>query len=209
MDGMAPGTLSPDGAVPFILSALEKAHERAPRVGGLFNAYELAVHYEIFNAALAHGLDDTWQEAALPEGRGKCDLVLPLGTERLWLEVKSWWFLHHAYKSPYVNQAKTTSWPASDWLRLAAEEHRAVLLLRTWDGEGGKAEGDRRLEVLDGEMRRLGAPAPVTHGLNLHSYKMPAGHWRAGDAIIWSSTLRDDGFNRSPGVAAIDARSSS
>lgn len=187
------GQLVAADAANFLFDALQGAHEREPFVGGLFNAYEPAVHYELFNAALARGLDDTWQEAALGKGQTSCELVFPLvGADRLWVEVKQWWFLLDAYASPYVNFRKTFGWPLADWERLAhppVGRQRALLLIRTWDNDAGLAKAEDWLEGLKPMMARAGAPPPLTRALKPRAYPAPKLHTRMGDAILCSSTL--------------------
>jgi hypothetical protein len=183
--------LDPLEASPFLLDALQAAHERQPFVGGLFNAYEPALHYELFTAALARGLDDTWQEASLGRGQTSCDLVLPLsGAERLWVEVKMWWFLYEAYEARYLNFEKTRGWPLADWERLAHVPeggHRALLLVRTWDSPIGKKKADDWLDDLMPMMGRAEAPSPVARPLASRTYPAPHKHTREGDLVLWSS----------------------
>lgn len=186
--------LAPESAVQFLLDSLEIAHRREPFVGGLFNAYEIAIHYELFTAALAEGLHDTWQEAPLGNGQTTCDLVFPLqGNDRLWVEVKQWWFLHHAYETPYVNFGKTKGWPLVDWERLASipsGTQRAVLLLRAWDDDKGKDKANEWLDSLVPLMKQSGAPElPEFRSLKAFTYPGSRSHTRNGDAILWSSTM--------------------
>jgi hypothetical protein len=188
-----PAALDPKEASSFLLDALQAAHDREPFVGGLFNAYEPALHYELFNAALARGLDDTWQEEALGRGQTTCDLVFPLvGDDRLWVEAKMWWFLFEAYASSYVNYEKTRGWPLADWERLAHPpkgHHRALLLTRTWDNEAGLKKADEWLDGLTKMMIAAGASSPVSRSLKSRTYAGPHRHTRYGDVILWSSTI--------------------
>lgn len=163
-------------------------------MGGLFNAYEVAVHYELLTAALAEGFHDTWQEASLGKGQTSCDLVFPLLEEdRLWIEVKQWWFLHTAFETSYVNFSKTKGWPLIDWERLASVprgRQRAVLLLRSWDDEAGKTKADQWLNGLIPMMRQAGAPElPAFRTLKAYTYPGSRPHTRHGDAVLWSSTM--------------------
>lgn len=190
---IATATLEPTKAADFLLDALQAAHEREPFSGGLFNAYEPAVHYELFTAALGRGLDDTWQEEPLGRGQTTCDLVFPLvGEDRLWVEVKMWWFLFEAYASRYVNYGKTRGWPLADWERLAHPpkgRHRALLLIRTWDSDAGTQKAVEWLDGLKTMMTRAGAPSPIARPLRSRAYRSPQPHTRAGDVVLWSSTI--------------------
>jgi hypothetical protein len=187
-------TMKPADVAPFILDAAATAHERKPFVGGFFNAYEAAVTWELFNAALNRGLWNTGQEMPLGQGQTTCDLVLPLSEgKRLWLEVKMWWFLMNAYRRPYAVQSKTRSWPWTDWMRLPQDRknHRAVLLVRTWDdGQGAKAKaGDWLVQLAEMMADQRGATKYAKHPLKSFTYQGDQKHTRHGDLILWSSTL--------------------
>jgi hypothetical protein len=179
-------------AVRFLFEALHGAHEREPFVGGLFNAYEAAVHYELFNAALARRLDETLQEESLGKGQTSCDLVFPLSNDDwLWVEVKMWWFLHQAYNSPYVMLGKTHDWPLIDWERLEYPpkgRQRALLLVRTWDDAAAKKKADEWRDGLIRLMAERGAPAsPLVLALKERTYPGPKEHTRSGDVLLWCS----------------------
>jgi hypothetical protein len=185
-------TLKPSEVAPFILEAAVTAHERKPFVGGLFNASEAAVRWEIFNAALNRGLWNTGQEIAL--GQRNCDLVLPLGGgKRLWLEVRMWWFLMNAFKRPYAVQSKSRSWPWADWVRLPQDRmnHRGVLLVRTWDdGEGAKGKADDwRVQLAEMMAYQGGATKYAKHPLKSFTYRGDQKHTRQGELILWCTTL--------------------
>ena len=178
---------------PFLFNALQRAHEREPFVGGLFNAYEPAVHYELFNAALAERLDETLQEEPIRDGgQTSCDLVFPLiDNDWLWVEVKMWWFLHQAYDSPYVMLSKTHQWPCDDWCRLETlrkGKQRALLLIRAWDDAAAKQTADAWLDRLIPLMAESGAPAgPLVRTLKERTYPRPRAHTRTGDLLLWCS----------------------
>jgi hypothetical protein len=103
-----------------------------------------------------------------------------------------WWFLHKAYQSRYVNLAKTQRWPLEDWKRLAnvpAGRQRALVLLRTWDSEMGQKTAKEWLDALSLLMTHEEAPPPLSRRLMPRDYPAPNKHTRAGDIILWSSTL--------------------
>ena len=202
--------LSPAAAIDWILNALVEAHERPRSVGGLFNGYEVALHYELFSAALRRGLHDTRQEEPLGHGQTSCDLVLPLvGGRWLWLEVKQWWFLDAAYQGGrYANQDKTRSWLVNDWMKLRNSHHskdheHALLLMRTWDTEDAYQLAEDWRGKVDSALSGMGARQHDPRPLKEHVYvsakaydpKREANwrrgaattHTRRGDLITWSS----------------------
>src|SRR5262245_53105126 len=129
-----------DGIADFLHNALRSAHERDKSVGGLFNAYEKVLHYEIFTACLRDGLWEATQEARLGKGQQACELKVPLDdATSAWIEMKMWWFLNRAYESPYTMEVKSLSWPALDWERLQdltpVADTKVLLLMRCWDDD--------------------------------------------------------------------------
>lgn len=171
----------------FLLASTTDAHERDLDVGGLFNAYEPAVHFALFTAALRRGLWDTTQEEPLGSGQKSCDLVLPLHDgRRAWVEVKMWWWLSEAYDQPYWMLSKSAGGPASDWKRLEPKvrqgDARAVLLLRCWDDVHGKAVAD---DWLRNEALLVGRPSTDAAVLDQVQYEGRRRHTRRGDVTLW------------------------
>jgi hypothetical protein len=180
------GSLKPSETTAFIFDSLRDAHERKPFVGGLFNAYEPAVHYELFNSALARGLNETSQERPIGKGQTSCDLVFPLADgEELWLEVKQWWFLSKAYASPYFMQTKCRGRPVGDWEKLGEKRYRAVLLLRAWDDVVGEQRADAWVAGISPLI--VGAQEVASMILKEYAYAGSRPHTRFGDALLWSS----------------------
>jgi hypothetical protein len=185
--GQGLGKLKPGKASEFILSALREAHERNVAVGGLFNAYEKAVHYELLTAALRKGLGATKHEAYLGR-RQYCDFVFPLeSAEEFWLEVKMWWFLEHVYQSPYEMMPKTQYWPVDDWERLRSKPQRGVLLIRTWDNDKMREKADRWLDEITPRMKRDGQRIEPTRESLAPAGNDPRECRREGDMLLWST----------------------
>lgn len=173
----------------FIFAALQKAHSERLSVGGLFNAYEPVLHYNIYCSALDEGSWDTTQEQPYGEGQKTCDLKIPLSDNAsIWLEIKMWWFLFDAYESPYVMQSKTKYWPVDDWKRLQKipkNDHRALLLMSVWDNDRGRNMASDWLSSLTDELRKNNVPALVNRQLDPAAYQGKYKHTRAGKLILW------------------------
>jgi hypothetical protein len=135
-----------------VMKLLQDFHSQLKDVGGVFNAYEKALHFGILTEAYRRGWWEADQEVG--HGAGKCDCVLPVrGGGRLWLEVKQWWFLHSP-TYPWVTLPKMRLSPIDDWAKLhrgkmEANDLAAVLLMRAWDTEpSAKSEADEWLRDL-------------------------------------------------------------
>ncbi len=162
-------------AVRRLIGFLETAHLARLHSGGLFNAYEKAVQYELINSLYAAGLWGATVEHPLPTRSGRCDLVIPLGDDRkLWVELKMWWFLYKKSPWQFASVRKVLPWPKGDWEKLECvtkQAHdRAVVLLRFWDDhESAKATSSAWFTELMHEWQD--APAPE-HG-DLAAFRSP------------------------------------
>lgn len=158
-----------------------------PFVGGLFNAYEKAVHYELLTRLYQRGVWRAECERPIPGTGGKCDLVIPLDEGgRLWLEVKLWWFfLGPTVRAWTMERAKT--WPVGDWEKLErCNGRRAVMLVRMWD-DPGRTQADRFLADLKPSMTARGAPEPLRRELREFTYPAPLNYTACGDVHTWVS----------------------
>lgn len=132
-------------AAQALCDLLARAHARRSGTGGLYNACEKAVHYELLSEIYADGVWGTRAEVPITarrqgpppsgdrprsavacdrraprrrRGERRCDLVIPLiDATELWVEAKIIWF---AYTGPHaywtLDKYKTS--PGDDWAKL-------------------------------------------------------------------------------------------
>jgi hypothetical protein len=185
--------MNPNDIATELLKIVEAAHIRNRTVGGLFNAYEKVVHYEILTALYRKGLWTANQEMPLELNKGcRCDLMIPLGDTRLFLEIKMWWFLYGrlAFKTFGKPSDLQKTWPANDWRKLkdgvSSQDHRGVLLMRSWDDKPDAVlAANSRLLELQQELETIGAPTPMVKDLAAFSYPAPWNCTVSGDAHLW------------------------
>ncbi len=143
-------------------SLLVRFHDRELAVGGLFNAYEKALHFALITEAYRDGYWSAEQEQRL--GRGaRIDVCFALDERRkLWVEMKQWWFLYNPAYAYWTAPTYRNSL-LQDWEKLTVArqggDRRAVMLMRAWDStEQAKQDADNWLrEVSDSKQLQGGS----------------------------------------------------
>ena len=169
----------------LLCDLVTKFHERGPFVGGLYNAYEKAVHYGLATEALRAGYLETDQELPIGRTREKCDVVLKGNDTEVWIEVKQWWFLYEPYHDWTLEKYKNSI--LSDWdkLRHLKNAPRAVMLLRTWDAtEESKKEADAWLGDIAAKLEHKGG-IHATRDLKHCTFVRTVRYDFRGDVHVW------------------------
>lgn len=171
---------------------VQASHELAAGVGGLFNAYEKALQYQLQTGLFQKDILGTRAEVSIPGRGGKCDLVVPLQPVGfLWLELKLMWFAD-GEPHRYTSATKVHHSPRRDWLRLrkvtASGDRRGVLVLCGWDDSPGcRRRAQAWLTGLSKYLIRHGARRPAVRPLSKYAFTHGEGIQRFwGKVACWT-----------------------